>query len=319
MGTPDPLRAPARTAIETCVQLHADESCAIITDDERVAIADALYTAAADVTDAAVLVRYPPGEQHGTEPPDPVAEAMVGADVFLAPTTKSLSHTRARGRATDAGARGATLPGITESVFVTGLDADYDAIADACDAIYDRVAGADTITVRTERGTNLVVEPGERPWYRDTGLVHDPGAFSNLPAGEVFVAPATATGTVVVDGTIMPHGLLDEGQTVRIEVEDGYVTDVSDPAVRDQVEAAAAEVGRDARNFAELGIGANIGVSALVGSVLLDEKAAGTVHVAIGDDAGIGGETDAPIHLDGVIREPEVVVDGDVLELPGTS
>ena len=54
----------------------------------------------------------------------------------------------------------------------------------------------------------------------------------------------------------------------------------------------------------------------LVGSVLLDEKAAGTVHIAIGDDAGIGGDTEAPIHSDGIIREPTVYADGEEVDLP---
>jgi len=57
-------------------------------------------------------------------------------------------------------------------------------------------------------------------------------------------------------------------------------------------------------------------VTDLVGSVLLDEKAAGTVHFAIGDDASIGGTTDASIHLDGVVRDPTVTVDGTPLDLP---
>jgi leucyl aminopeptidase (aminopeptidase T) len=75
-------------------------------------------------------------------------------------------------------------------------------------------------------------------------------------------------------------------------------------------------VGRDAYNLAELGIGTNVGVTELVGSVLLDEKAAGTVHIAIGDDASIGGDTEAPLHLDGILREPTVYADGVEVELP---
>jgi leucyl aminopeptidase (aminopeptidase T) len=94
------------------------------------------------------------------------------------------------------------------------------------------------------------------------------------------------------------------------------VTHVSDDAVREQVEEGAESVGRDAYNLAELGIGTNVGVSDLVGSVLLDEKAAGTVHIAIGDDASIGGATEAPLHLDGIIREPTVWADGEVVDLP---
>ncbi|MGB9964040.1 aminopeptidase [Halobacterium sp. CBA1126] len=309
------LRAAAETAVEQCLGLEAGESCVIVTDDERLPIGEALYEVACERTDA-TLLRYPPGDQHGEEPPSPVAAAMKDADVFLAPTTKSLSHTRARGAANDAGARGATLPGITEDVFTTGLDADYETIAQHCEDVLAQVEGADELRVTTPAGTDITFEPGEREWRDDTGIVHEPGDFSNLPAGEVFVSPEDANGTYVVDGTMMPHGLLAEDEQLRFEVEDGYVTDISDSGVREQVEAASDQVGRDAYNLAELGIGTNVAVTDLVGSVLLDEKAAGTVHIAIGDDAGIGGDTDAPLHLDGIVREPTVYADGEEVDLP---
>jgi len=310
----DALREAAETAVHQCMALGAEESCAVVTDDERLPIGEVLYEVASDVTDDAVLLRYPPGEQHGTEPPAPVAAAMADADVVLAPTTKSLSHTRARKRACEAGARAATLPGITEAVMVAGLDADYEAIERHCHEVLAQVEDADEIRVTTPAGTDLTVEPGDREWLTDTGMVHDPGDFSNLPAGEVFVSPETANGTYVVDGTMMPHGLVDE--PLRFEVEDGTVTHIADDAVREQVEAGREEVGDDAANLAELGIGTNVGVTELVGSVLLDEKAAGTVHVAIGDDASIGGDTEAPLHLDGIIREPTVYADGAEVQLP---
>jgi leucyl aminopeptidase (aminopeptidase T) len=206
------------------------------------------------------------------------------------------------------------MPGITPEVMIAGLDADYQSIADHCAAVYDQVADAEEIRVTTAKGTDITFEPGGREWHSDTGLVHEAGDFSNLPAGEVFVSPETAHGTYVVDGTMRPHGLLDEELT--FEVEDGYVTHISDDAVREQVEEGAESVGRDAYNLAELGIGTNVGVTELVGSVLLDEKAAGTVHIAIGDDASIGGDTEAPLHLDGIVREPTVYADGVEVGLP---
>ncbi|WP_435184981.1 aminopeptidase [Halobellus sp. EA9] len=312
----DGLAAAATTAVEQCMALGESESCVVVTDDERRPIGEALYEAASAVTGDTVILQYPPGAQHGEEPPGPVADAMAGADVFLAPTTKSISHTRARGNACEAGARGATLPGITEDVFLTGLDADYDAIAEHCREVLAHIEGAEEIRVTTPAGTDVTFEPGGREWNTDTGIVHQPGDFSNLPAGEVFVSPTNANGTYVVDGTMRPHGRLDDGEELRFEVEDGYVTEISDDEIRAQVETAAEEVGRDAYNLAELGIGTNVGVTELVGSVLLDEKAAGTVHVAIGDDAGIGGDTDAPLHLDGIIREPTVYADEEVVDLP---
>lgn len=313
---PEAVAAAAETAVEQCLAVAEGETCLIVTDDRREPLGEALYEAALEATDDAVIVRYPPGPQHGAEPPAPVAAAFGAADAFLAPTTKSLSHTRARSDATDAGVRGATLPGITEEVFVSGLDADYEAIAEECEAMLEQVAGADEIRVTTPRGTDVTFEIGDREWLDDTGIVREPGAFSNLPAGEVFVSPESADGTYVVDGTIRPHGLLDPDRTIEFEVEDGYVTSIGDDAIRSEVEEAAEQVGDNAYNLAELGIGTNIGVTELIGSVLLDEKAGGTVHIALGDDAGIGGDNDAPIHLDGILREPTVYADGDVVDLP---
>jgi leucyl aminopeptidase (aminopeptidase T) len=310
------LRAAAETAVEACLGLVADESIAVVTDDERLPIGEAIYDVAAAQSDDATLLRYPVGTEHGEEPPAPVAAAMREADAFLAPTTYSITHTRARQAATEAGARGATLPGITENVLVAGLDADYEQIAAACESIHKQVRGAGEIRVTAPGGTDIVVEPGDRPWHLDTGLVRDPGSFSNLPAGETFVSPTTANGRIVVDGTMRPHGLVEE--PVQIEVEAGQVVEVSDAGVRESLEAAAENAADpDAvYNLAELGVGANVGVAELMGSVLLDEKAAGTVHLAVGDDASIGGDVEAPIHSDGVVRDPTVRADGEAITLP---
>ena len=310
------LRSAAETAVEQCLALSSDESCLIVTDDERVSIGEALYEVAREVTQDAAIVRYPPGETHGGEPPEPVAAAMSGADVVLAPTTKSLSHTRARGNANEAGARVATLPGITEDIFVAGLDADYEEIAAHSAAVREQVDGADEIRVTTAAGTDITFGIGSREFLSDVGIVHEPGEMSNLPAGEVFVSPETADGRYAVDGTMRPHGLLEEGQILEFEVEDGLVTHISDDEIRETVKTAADEVGEAAYNLAELGIGTNVAVQELVGSVLLDEKAAGTVHIAIGDDANIGGDVDAPIHLDGIIRDATVYADGEEIEIP---
>jgi leucyl aminopeptidase (aminopeptidase T) len=304
----------AETAVKQCMALEAGEVCTIVTDDERQAIGEALYDAAVSSGADAAVVRYPPGEQHGAEPPEPVAAAMRETDVFLAPTTKSLSHTRARSVATEAGARGATLPGITKEVMIAGLDADYEAIAAHCVEVKQQVVDADEVRITSPQGTDLTIDPGSREWQSDTGINHQAGNFSNLPAGEVFVSPLSGDGRVVVDGSMAGQGRLE--QPIAFDVEAGQVVRIEDPTLRGEVEAAAEEVGEAASNLAELGIGTNVGVTELVDSVLLDEKAAGTVHVAIGDDASIGGDVEAPLHLDGVLREPTVHADGEPVELP---
>jgi leucyl aminopeptidase (aminopeptidase T) len=49
------------------------------------------------------------------------------------------------------------------------------------------------------------------------------------------------------------------------------------------------------------------------GNVLEDEKVLGSVHVAFGASASFGGAVQVPIHLDCVVRRPELALDGEPL------
>jgi leucyl aminopeptidase (aminopeptidase T) len=70
-------------------------------------------------------------------------------------------------------------------------------------------------------------------------------------------------------------------------------------------------------NLAELGIGTNDRAT-LTGNVLEDEKILGTVHVAFGASAGIGGTVSVPIHLDAVVARASFTIDGvAILEAGG--
>ena len=51
----------------------------------------------------------------------------------------------------------------------------------------------------------------------------------------------------------------------------------------------------------------------LTGNILEDEKILGTVHVAFGASAGIGGKVSVPIHLDVVIVDASLEVDGQTV------
>ena len=67
--------------------------------------------------------------------------------------------------------------------------------------------------------------------------------------------------------------------------------------------------GEDGTNIAELGIGTNEEAT-LTGNILEDEKILGTAHVAFGASAAIGGKVQVPVHLDCVVLEPTVEIDG---------
>jgi leucyl aminopeptidase (aminopeptidase T) len=72
------------------------------------------------------------------------------------------------------------------------------------------------------------------------------------------------------------------------------------------------DVGERSRNIAEFGIGTN-DAAKITGSILEDEKVMGTVHLALGNNVSMGGTVDVPLHLDGLIMNPTVEMDGRII------
>src|SRR5436190_276560 len=101
------------TVIAACLGVAPGEDVLVVVDPETRDLGDALRDRAAAAGADAVVALMAEREANGSEPPAPVAAALAVADAFIAPTAKSLSHTRARKAASDAGARGATMPGVT--------------------------------------------------------------------------------------------------------------------------------------------------------------------------------------------------------------
>jgi leucyl aminopeptidase (aminopeptidase T) len=72
-----------------------------------------------------------------------------------------------------------------------------------------------------------------------------------------------------------------------------------------------------AMNLAELGVGTN-DRAMLTGNVLEDEKLLGRIHLAFGASAAIGGTVAVPIHLDVIVTEASLTIDGTPVLDQGT-
>lgn len=296
------------TVLEDCLAIRPGEQILVVTDPERLSIGEALISKARALGGEAVLLEMAERETHGTEPPPQVAAAMLACDVLIAPTTKSLSHTEARHKACEQGARAATMPGITEDMLARTMNADFDAVRRRSRAVADLLTQGQEVRITTTRGSDLTISIAGREGIVDDGDLREPGAFGNLPAGEGFIAPLEGgtEGRLVVDGTIWPAGLLDEPLTIDFEA--GYATSFEGKhaeAFRNALEP----YGREAFAVAELGIGTNEKAE-LTGNVLEDEKILGTIHVAVGDNHSFGGKISVPSHQDGIILEPTLTIDG---------
>jgi leucyl aminopeptidase (aminopeptidase T) len=309
----DEMRKAIETALADCLALKEGEAFLSIGDEPSREIATAFWEVAKGMKTESIYVEIIPRATHAEEPPAAVASMMRKVDVIVAPTSKSLSHTRARKAACDGGARVATLPGITRDVLVRGLSADYRAIAERTRRLAEIITSGRAARITSGAGTDLSMSIEERKGLADTGIVHTPGDFSNLPAGEAFVAPVqgSAEGLLVVDGSMAGVGVIKE--LIKITIEKGEAIRIEGSQVLEEI---MEKYGRDARNVAELGIGTNDKVK-LSGSVLEDEKVLGTVHVALGDNSTFGGNVSVPVHLDGIIRNPVLTIDGRVLVKDG--
>lgn len=305
------LRDAARVAVKDCMAIRPRERVLVITDEPLRRIGYALWEAARDIGAEAILTEIIPRSSHGEEPPEPVGKLMGLVDAVLIPTSKSLSHTDSRREACIKGVRIATLPGITEDIMIRTLNADYRVIGERSRRIAEILGRGSTIGIRTGRGTDITLFIEGRTGYADTGLNHNPGDFSNLPAGEGYIAPleGRSEGVIVVDGSMAGIGRL-EGEEIRIVVKDGFAVKITGGEAARRLLSIMKPFGRLAFNVAELGIGTN-DKAIVTGNVLEDEKAMGTVHIAFGDNKSMGGTIRVASHLDGVIMRPSVYVDGE--------
>jgi leucyl aminopeptidase (aminopeptidase T) len=308
-------RAGLSRAVEVvlfdCLGVQKGERVLIVTDQDKRALADAFVVAARDFGSEVMLMEMSERATHGSEPPEPVVAAMSASDVVLAPTSKSLSHTAARKAATDKGVRVATMPDITEEMLVRTMSADYSEIKRRSQVLASKLSEGHTVSITSRTGTELELSIEGRTGLADDGDLKSAGAFGNLPAGEGFIAPVEglSKGRVVFDGSVWPLGKLDE--PLVIDIEDGYAISFSGFRAQ-EFESLLAPHGKDAFAVAELGVGTNEAAK-LTGNVLEDEKILGSTHIAFGDNHTFGGVLRVASHQDGILLEPTVSIDGDVI------
>lgn len=143
---------------------------------------------------------------------------------------------------------------------------------------------------------------------------------ANFLDGEVFTSPVeeSVEGWVHFPRAASYHGVAVAG--IELQFEAGKAVE----ATAAQNEAYLLELlNRDAgaRYVGEFGIGMNVEVDRLTGSTLLDEKMAGSIHLALGQGfPGAGGRNRSAIHWDLVydLRDGgELWVDGQLISANG--
>lgn len=307
-------RAGAHRLLTECGCLKPAEKMTVVCDKTTRAVAHLVVGCAEALGAEVTSVETAPLSVHGQEPPATVADAMLGADLVLGLTAKSMAHTVARRSASDQGARYLSLPEYTLDLLADpSLQTDFREGGRRAQRIADLFTAGSRVRVTTLAGTDIGLDITGRVGNCCPGYVAAPGELGSPPDIEANVSPVetVSEGTVVVDGSI-PYPSL--GLLVRplvLRVKGGRVIHMEGDA--DTVERLeqlfASADPRKTRVLAECGVGLNPRAR-LTGVMLTDEGAFGTMHFGFGSNATVGGTNDVAFHLDFVFRNATMTVDG---------
>lgn len=306
-------RLAGENVMQQCLQVKQGEKVLVISDTLTEKIQAPIFFESAKIyTNRVKMVIIKPSGRPGIEPAKEVTKLMMESDVILAPTTFSITHTKARFLACKNGSRIATLPGITLDTILRTLTIDYNEIAILSKKITGLLTMAEKAELTSPSGTRMAFSLAGRDALADTGLIVNAGDYGNLPAGEGLIAPVEgkSNGILVFDACYGEQKLTGP---IAFSVKDGLVTKAlcQNDQVR-QIETILNKLGPKARNIAELGVGTNK-MAKPIGGILEIEKIYGTCHVALGNNAYFGGEVDIPYHDDGLIVNPTLKLDGKII------
>ena len=304
------------TVIRECLALEPGEEVLVICNPITEELGALLRINAQGDGGDATLAVISERDSHAAEPPATVAAAMLAADIVLAPTIQSISHTEARKAATDAGARVASMPGVTGEMLARVMGADMRLLRKRGTHLARALGAGAEARITCPRGSDLRMGLVDRTAIVDAGQLNKRGAFGNIPCGEAFIAPVEGTGegSLIVDGSIAGIGKV--AMPVKLDLEAGHLTAASGPEGARLLSMLEEEGGPEGTNLAELGLGTNE-AAMLTGSILEDEKILGTAHIAFGASKAIGGTVQTEVHLDCVVLEPTVEVDGETIVRTG--
>ena len=296
----------ARLVLRTSAGLRPGEKLLVVCDEVTRSVGDAFLSAARALGADPVLLAIRARAADGEEPPEPVGTAMAASDVILIVTSRSLTHTHARRAANRAGARVVSMPGVTEETLRDGgLATDWSKIHEVVRRTARRLRGAREVRLTSAAGTDLTFGVAGRDWItEDTGLCSRKGAFTTLPAGELFVAvvEGTADGRLVID-VYMEESLLEP---VTATVKDGHATRIVGAEIAVETMNRG---GRDGRALGRFGFGLNPRAR-VNGPHLEAEKALGSAHLGFGDNLVIGGKIHCGVRVEAILSEVGVEVDG---------
>lgn len=300
----------ARKVFREALGVRKNETILLIYDKPTENVGKAFINAAA-MLDLSLTPRMIEVTGGNGADPDPETIAMMQKyNIVIGATKFSLTHCAAMTAARENfGIRGCTLPGITDDLFARSMQVSPKELQAAGRRWKERLDGVRKIRIVTAKGTDITFGIGKCPILVDDARFESAGIVGNIPAGEVFMVPddGTADGRLVVDASIASMPWKEGDPDCIIDIRKGAAVGFESDRGK-QLEKTLAQVDKQAFIVAEFGIGTNPFLR-LSGNLLEDEKVKGTIHIAFGNSASMGGSNQVPVHIDCLIREPDIFAD----------
>ncbi len=297
-------------ALTQSLGVKGKEEVVVVTDSKKEKIGRMFAYVSESLGASTTLLVTSPTSHHAEEPNRVVSRALQEADVFIAPTTHSLTYTKAVKEAVESGARGATLPMVTEDVIARAVDVDYRELKSITTKIMKHLKNAHIIKVTNRFGTLIRLNVADREWVVEDGDYTKKGRYGNLPAGQIYIAPKEYD----AKGKIVFHSFRGTGEGM-VTIDGGKIVEFRGE-LGNKLRETLTPYGENALVLAKFGIGTNP-AARVTGNVLEDEKVLGTVHFAFGSNVHFGGTNEAPIHESVVVIEPTIEVDGKPIMVSG--
>ncbi len=320
----------AKIAVRKCMKVNPEDRVLIVADEQSKSIGMSLRQVSLEITDRVRFFNID-RPTYGGRPlksmPDTLREAIGQSTVtfFVAGAQEGELETL-RGpflQLCVQNARHAHMVQVSETIMRTGMCVDYDKVKEVTDRLYEVLLPAKEIHVTSPAGTDFTATfDSSLKWIPCSGVIDKVGDWDNLPSGEVYTAPKTFEGKLVVDGTI--GDWLEEKYAdvdfqefpliiqVKHEIGGSFVSKV-ECKHPELLEDFKAYVGSEpnASRVGEVGLGTNIFLKEIIGNILQDEKFP-TVHVAFGDPyhEKTGATWVSDYHIDLLMRDCSIWVDG---------
>ena len=301
-----------RKIIHTCLSLKSDENLLILIDEPHRKLGYLLLKTALGVSKNTFLLEIKVSKKDNIEPPGLINLLMKQGNAAIIATSNSFYHSKVLKTARHHGTRIVCLSGLSHDIIERSVNTDFEFITEKSNRLADLLSIGKVVTLTTAAGTNIAIPISRCKGVADTGIVKEAGMFGSLPAGEAWI-PAEknkAEGVVVIDGSLGVWGLVHE--PIKLKIRKGYVKQITGNADAAHLRKKLKPYGKRVKNFAELGIGTNP-KAILTGMSIEDEKVLSTVHIGLGDSTLKGGNLKKQCHVDAILKNPTLAIDGRLI------